>query len=391
MLLLLLLLLRRCVGNGLFKANPASLLAKCYDENDARLHSGFTLYYMAVNLGSIAALFVGPTLSSKYGYPYAYMVSFIGILLGLANYWFQRKHIASINTPADHRFIGLWQWGFIIVGILVAMIVSSYLLQHVIIAKNLVWLITIGVVGLYFFYMSLEQKASCLRMLLAFILMLEAVGFFTLYQQMPMSLNLFAVHNVNPSLFGIPINPQSFQALNPIWIVSMSPVLAMFYTKLNQRGFSFPIPYKFALGMTCCGLSFMILFFARFVHDDSGMISSLWLVASYLFQSMGELLVSALGVAMVAELVPPKISGFVMGMWFLTSSVAGFIGASVASYTALPHNLKPGVESLMIYTSVFACIGLVTLAVALLLWLISPRLTRLMGPELSKTIGLVKN
>ena len=220
---------------------------------------------------------------------------------------------------------------------------------------------------------------SRLRMLLAFILMVEAVGFFTLYQQMPMSLNLFAVNNVNASLFGVPINPQSFQALNPIWIVTMSPMLAMFYERLNQRGCSFPIPYKFALGMTCCGLSFVILYFARFIHDDSGMVSSLWLVASYLFQALGELLVSALGVAMVAELVPPKIAGFVMGMWFLTSSVAGFIGASVASYTALPRDLQPGIDSLMIYTQVFACIGLVTLVVALLLWLISPRLSRLMG------------
>ncbi len=131
--------------------------------------------------------------------------------------------------------------------------------------------------------------------------------------------------------------------------------------------------------MTCCGLSFALLYFSRYVHDDSGMVSSWWLVASYLFQSLGELLVSALGVAMVAELVPPQISGFVMGMWFLTSSVAGFLGASVASYTALPSHLQPGIESLMIYTNVFACIGCITLAVALLLWLISPRLCRLMG------------
>ena len=368
-----------CVGNGLFKANPSSLLAKCYDEHDPRLHGGFTLYYMAINLGSIFALFIGPIVSSKYGYSYAYLVSFIGILLGLANYFFQRQHIAMINTPADRYTISLWQWGVIIIGIIAATNASAYLLQHVMIAKNLVWLIAIVVVGIYFFYMRCEQSISVGRMLLALILMLEAVVFFTLYQQMPTSLNLFAINNVSAILFGIEINPQSFQALNPIWIISMSPVLVMLYAKLHQRGYNFPIPYKFALGMTCCGLSFMLLYFSRYVHDDSGMVSSWWLVASYLFQSLGELLVSALGVAMVAELVPPQISGFVMGMWFLTSSMAGFLGASVASYTSLPGGLQPGVESLMIYTNVFACIGLVTLAVALVLWLISPRLCRLMG------------
>lgn len=367
-----------CVGNGLFKANPASLLAKCYDENDPRLHSGFTLYYMAINLGSIFALFIGPSLSSWVGYSYAFFASFIGILLGLANYLFQRQSIAAINTPADNLKIGFWRWSLIFVAIGFATFICAYLLQHVEIAKKLVWVVTALVVATYFFYMKRETKASRLRMLLAFILMLEAVAFFTLYQQMPTSLNLFAVNNVHANLFGIPIDPQSFQALNPIWIVVMSPMLAMFYSALQRHGYAFKVPYKFALGMTCCGLSFSLLYFARYLHDDSGMVSYWWLVASYLFQSLGELLVSALGVAMVAELVPVPITGFVMGMWFLTSSVAGFIGASVASYTALPKNLQPGIESLMIYTHVFACIGLTTLAVALFLWLISPRLCRLM-------------
>lgn len=367
-----------CVGNGLFKANPASLLSKCYEEQDPRLHGAFTLYYMAINIGSIFALFVGPTLSNKYGYSYAYFVSFIGILLALANYVFQYKHIVSINTPADLRDIPFWQWGTVIIGILFVTIAASYLLQHVILARQLVLLITIGVIGFYLFYMWNENKISRRRMLLALILMLEAVVFFTLYQQMPTSLNLFAVNNVQPSLFGISINPQSFQALNPIWIVTMSPILAMCYAKMDQQGFSFPIPYKFALGMTCCGLSFALLYFARYAHDDSGMVSSLWLIASYLLQSMGELLVSALGVAMIAELVPRKIYGFVMGMWFLTSSVAGFIGASVASYTALPSNLDMGINSLMTYTRVFAYIGIITLGIAVLLWVISPWLSQLM-------------
>ena len=368
-----------CVGNGLFKANPASLLSKCYEENDPRLHGAFTLYYMAINLGSIVALFVGPALSSQFGYPYAYLTSFIGILLGLANYFFQKKHLVGINTPADKKVIRLWQWGCVVIGIVVVTIAASYLLQHVMVAKYLVWVITIAVVGTYFFFMSREATPSQKRMLLAFILMVEAVVFFTLYQQMPTSLNLFAVNNVRDSLFGIVINPQSFQALNPIWIVLMSPLLALCYNRLNQHGLFIRVPYKFALGMTCCGLSFALLYFARFAHDDNGMVSSLWLVASYLFQSLGELLVSALGVAMVAELVPQKMSGFVMGMWFLTTSVAAFIGASVASFTALPTDLHPGVESLMVYTHVFLCIGLITLSIALLLWLLSPRLSRMMG------------
>lgn len=368
-----------CVGNGLFKANPSNLLSKCYDENDHRLHGGFTLYYMAVNLGSIAALFAGPALSTQYGYPYAYFLSFLGMLMGIMNYLFQRRHIAHIKTKADARKIALWEWNLIIIGVILATKASAYLLQHVMIAKDLVWLMIIMVTITYFLYMRRENKTEALRMLLAFFLMVEGVVFFTLYQQMPTSLNLFAVYNVNPYLLGIPIDPQSFQALNPIWIILMSPVLAHLYSKLHVKGISCPIPYKFALGMTFCGLGFSMLYFARFVHSEAGIVSSWWLIGSYFFQSLGELLVSALGVAMIAELVPSKISGFVMGMWYLTTAIAGFIGAYVASFTALPNHVQPGIESLMIYTEVFAYIGLVTLSIAVILWLASPRLTRLIG------------
>lgn len=367
-----------CVGGGLFKANPSNLLAKSYDAQDPRLHAGFTLYYMAINLGAIAALFVGPLLSSRYGYSYAYFASFLGILLGLANYVFQRKQIAGIHTPADEHIIRVWQWGLVMASLMGLAYASAYLLRHVILTKHILWWVTFGVISVYFFYMRRESKPSRMRMLLALILMLEAVAFFTLYQQMPMSLNLFAVNHVRTHFFSMAFDPQSFQALNGMWIILMSPVFAMIYHRLNRAGMVFATPYKFALGMTCCGVGFLSLYFCRFAYDAQGFVSPGWLVGAYLFQSMGELLVSALGVAMVAELVPEKITGFVMGAWFLTSAVAGFTGASVASYTAVPGTVQPGFESLMVYTQVFGCIGLAALLVALLMWRLSPPLNRLL-------------
>lgn len=364
-----------CTGNGLFKANPSNLLSKCYARNDPRLHSGFTLYYMAINLGSTFSLFIGPSVATHFGYSYTYFLSFIGLVLGLVNYGYQQRLLKDINTPADRRYISYWQWGLVVLGICFALLCCSFLLQHAFLTRKILGLVIIIVIGLYYHYMRKENRLSYLRMLIAFILMLEAIVFFVLYQQMPTSLTLFAVHNVIPTLFGIPIDAQSFQALNPIWIIVMSPVLAMGYSQLNRRGIAFPVPYKFAAGMLCCGTSFMLLFFSRFLHNDAGMVSSGWLIACYFFQSTGELFVSALGVAMVAELVPEQITGFVMGMWFLTSSIAGFIGASVASFTSLPTDVQSGMESLMIYSRVFAWIGLVTLCLGLFMWLIAARLS----------------
>lgn len=365
-----------CVGNGIFKANPSNLLSKCYKENDPRIQGAFTLYYMAINLGSMVALFAGPAISSKYGYSYAYTLSAIGLLVGIANYWLRYKYIASINTDADLRPISLLSWGLIVGGIISMTVLASFLLQHVVIAKNLLLCIGACVLAYYCYLMKNEDRATSLRMLIALFLMFEAITFFTLYQQMPTSITLFALNNVIPNFLGFTIDPQAFQALNPIWIVLLSPILATIYSQLNKKGWSFPIPYKFALGITMCGLSFLILYPARYFYTGAGMLSSWWLIVSYMFQSLSELLVSALGLAMVAELVPSRHAGFVMGMWFLTSAVAGFLGATVASYTALPELVKPGVESLIIYTDVFGSIGVVALFISLLMWLLAPVLSR---------------
>lgn len=365
-----------CVGNGLFKANPSSFLSKCYQPHDTRLHSGFTLYYMSINVGSIAALFVSPYLSSHYGYFYAYFLSFIGLVLGVNSFWLQRKYLAEINTPADKIVLTSIQWVFILLLIGLLTIVSAYLLQHVTLAKTLTFLITLVVIGIYGVYMYHENFNTRIKMGVAFLLMAEAIIFFVLYQQMPTSLNLFAVNNVKPILLGIPIDPQSFQVLNPLWIIIMSPVLAKFYNHIEQRKGYFPITYKFVSGMMCCSLSFGLLFFARFTPNEVGVVSSWWLIASYFFQSTGELLVSALGVAMIAELVPASITGFVMGMWFLSVSIASFIGSSIASYTALPINFYPGIESLTIYTNVFGWIGLISFIITLIMAAIAAFLTK---------------
>ncbi|PJD92404.1 MAG: dipeptide/tripeptide permease [Legionella sp.] len=367
-----------CVGAALFKSNPGVLLAQCYEKNTSELHGAFTLYYMAVNIGAIGSLLIGPYVSSRYGYGYAYMIAAIGILFGLFNYALQYPVIAHINTPADQRAVTLVKGAALLLGIVAFVGISAYLLEHASIARHIILMVTSLFVLFYFYCMWKADRKERLRLLLAFILMIEAVVFFTLYQQMPTSINVFAVNHVHPVLFGVHLDPQSFQVLNPFWIIVLSPVLAWIYAYLNRRHLFLAVPYKFAIGMVFCSIGFMMLYLAHFLADDQGIVSSWWLVVSYFFQALGELLVSALGIAMVAELVSPNIMGFVIGVWFLTSSIAGFTGAAVASLTALPKGMQPGLESLSIYTHVFLNIGIATFIVAFLMGLFAPRLTRLM-------------
>lgn len=367
-----------CTGSALFKANPSVLLANCYQKHPEQLHSGFTLYYMSINIGALASLLLGPYVSSRFGYGYAYALSVLGIGLGLLNFWWQRDLLRQIKTDTDKYTLSFVRWVLLVVGMGGAVTLSAYLLRHKECAQLGICSLMIGFLAFYFVYMLKANKRVRSRMFLALILMVEAVVFFTLYQQMPTSINVFAVNHVYPTLLGIAIDPQSFQVLNPFWIMMMSIPVAGVYTWCQQRSIHMTVPYKFAIGMVFCSIGFMILFATRFGHDAAGMVSPWWLVGSYLFQSLGEILVSALGVAMVAELVPPPIMGFVMGMWFLASSLAGFTGAAVASLTALPKGPVGGIASLMMYTHVFAQIGVTTLIAACMMALLAPFLTRLM-------------
>lgn len=380
-----------CVGNGLFKANPSNLLSKCYAPQDTRLHGGFTLYYMSINIGSTLALILGPALSQAYGYSMAFAASALGLAAGLLNYGLRRKVVADINTEADKKIIKPWQWLLLILLVLVLTGLCSVLLKEIVITKWILIIVTALTLLRYGYFMSQESRVMQKRMLVALILIVEGLIFFVLYQQMPSSLNLFAVNNVISNIGGLHFDPQTFQVLNPFWIIIMSPVLAYFYRRLSRDNIRFSIAHKFALGMTLCGISFFLLYFARFFCNAEGMIGPGWMVASYFFQSTGELLVSALGLAMVAELVPIRIVGFVMGAWFLTSALAGYLGAYLAAFTALPEQVQSGSESLMIYTSVFGSIGLITLGISLLMWLAAPLLNKFIttSQPINKTDSII--
>lgn len=362
------------VGNGLFKANPSSLLSKVYADNDPRLDGAFTMYYMAINLGSFFSMIITPIVAERAGYGMAFGVSAIGLAITVVNFMMCLKMLKKVGSPADLKPVNRRSLMVVILGSVLASFISSYLLQNLFLAHTILVIAGLTILGCYFketFSMTgLERR----KMLVAFALMLQGVVFFVLYFQMPTSLNFFAIHNVSPSLFGFQVEPEQFQALNPFWIMLASPLLAMLYGKLGER---LAMPFKFAIGMGLCALSFLVLSWSTSFANTQGIISSNWLVMSYLFQSIGELLVSGLGLAMVAQLVPQRMMGFAMGMWFLTSAAAAVAAGWVASLTSVPEHITTAQESLAIYGDVFGKIGYVTAGITILTFLIAPMLSKI--------------
>ncbi|MGF1739611.1 dipeptide/tripeptide permease DtpA [Vibrio profundum] len=376
------------VGNGLFKANPSSLLAKVYDENDSRLDGAFTMYYMAVNMGSFISMILTPIVAAKMGYGLAFGVSAVGLAITVVNFIFCQHILKGVGSPADSKKVNKTSLLLVVAGTVAVSFLSAYLLQHLSIAHSLLVVAGIAIVALYMkdaFSITGVERA---KMLVAFVLMLQGIVFFVLYFQMPTSLNFFAIHSVSHDVFGIAVEPEQFQALNPMWIMLASPLLAMLYGKLGDK---LSMPFKFAIGMALCATSFLVLQWSTQYGNANGIVDSNWLVASYAFQSIGELLVSGLGLAMVAQLVPQRMMGFAMGMWFLTSATASVLAGWIASLTAAPKNITNPHEILSTYGHVFGQIGWATAAIAVVTFVIAPKLTKICQAKSGNEATLAKS
>ncbi len=361
------------VGNGLFKANPSSLLSTCYSKDDPRLDGAFTMYYMSINIGSFFSMLATPWLAAKYGWSVAFSLSVVGMLITLVNFWFCRKWVKNQGSKPDFLPLQFKKLLMVLVGIIALITLSNWLLHNQIIAR---WaLVSLGIIFIFTKETLFLQGIARRRMIVAFLLMLEAVIFFVLYSQMPTSLNFFAIHNVEHSIFGIGFEPEQFQALNPFWIMLASPILAAIYNKMGDR---LPMPHKFAFGMMLCSAAFLVLPWGASFANEHGIVSVNWLILSYALQSIGELMISGLGLAMVAQLVPQRLMGFIMGSWFLTTAAAALIAGKVAALTAVPSDaITDAHASLAIYSHVFMQIGIVTAIIAVLMMLTAPKLYRM--------------
>ncbi|KAB8307522.1 dipeptide/tripeptide permease DtpA [Erwinia endophytica] len=362
------------VGNGLFKANPSSLLSTCYAKDDPRLDGAFTMYYMAINIGSFFSMLATPWLAAHYGWSVAFSLSVVGMLITLVNFMLCRKWVKGYGSAPDFAPLHLGKLLATLLGIVVLITIANWLLHNQSIARLVLTLVTAGIVIIFAKETCKLKGAARRQMIVAFLLMLEAVVFFVLYMQMPTSLNFFAIRNVEHNILGIAFEAEQYQALNPFWIMIFSPILAAVYNKLGDR---LPMPYKFAFGMLLCSAAFLVLPLGAKFANHMGIVSANWLILSYALQSVGELMISGLGLAMVAQLVPQRLMGFIMGAWFLTTAGAAMIAGKVANLMAVPENITDPLQSLQVYSTVFQQIGIATGVIAVLMLLTAPKLNRM--------------
>ena len=368
------------VGNGLFKANAANMVRRIYEGNDAKIDSAFTMYYMAVNVGSTVSQLMTPWIKDHYGWHAAFAFCFAGLVLGLINYALMQRTLNHIGSPPDEKPVRWDRLGLILGLGVVCVFVVTFIVQYSAARDIAVILAGLTVLAIFVYMIVAGERSERAGLIAALVLTVQTILFFIFYSQMSTSLTLFALHNVewkqNLLLLDVTWSAGQYQALNPIWIMLLSPVLAWIYTHFGKSGRDLPIAAKFVLGFIVVAIGFFIFGMSGGTAVN-GKVSSWYMIWGYGFYSLGELLVSGLGLAMIARYVPARMGGFMMGAYFVAVGVSQYLGSIVANLASIPDNLTNPLESLAIYTSLFNKLGFVAAGGIVLAVVLLPLMKRL--------------
>lgn len=364
------------LGTGLLKPNVSNVVGEMYAESDNRRDSGFSIFYMSINLGGFISPLIVGGLQTSYGFHWGFAMAAIGMFIGLVVFVLTKKKnlglagtVAGNPLSADEKKKTITI--FAISAVIIAIIVALAIMMGWLTLKSFVTVVAVLGVLIpicYFVTMYRSQKTTDVERsrLLAYIpLFIAAVMFWSIQEQTSTVLATYADKRTQLDFMGIHIAPAWFQSLNPLFIIALSPVFAAIWLKLGNRQ---PIiPRKFSLGLLFAGLSFLVILIPSYFGGENSLVSPLWLVLSYFIIVVGELFLSPVGLSATTKLAPAAFSAQTMSLWFLSNAAAQAINAIIVQF------YSPETE--MIY---FGVIGGVSIALGVILFIMGPKIQSFM-------------
>jgi POT family proton-dependent oligopeptide transporter len=275
------------LGNGCFKPNLATQVGSLYPQGDPRRDRAFTIYYMGVNLGAFIAPLVCGTLGQVYGWSYGFASAGVGMVLGIIFYLWGQRYLAkdeltrAREAKVEYAPLTGKEWK------------------------------AIG--GLT-------------------VLMLLNIVFWGVYEQQGNTMQLFADRNTDWHIFGLEMPSTWFQAVNPFFIFTLTPLLNMFWTWQSRRATEPPSVTKMALGCTLLGLSFLPLIYVTSGMQPDQRINFMWLVGGTFFYTIGEIYLSPIGLSLVTKVAPARLVSMLMGMWYFSNFFGNYLTGYLGTF-----------------------------------------------------------
>lgn len=364
------------LGNGFLKPNISSFLGKFYYENDARRDAGFTIYYMVFNLGIIFSTLSSGYVQAAYGWHTCFLVAAAGLVLAIIFFRWGYRYFGDEGLPLPLMNRAKSKLGLAIVVILAVAACYQLLklssLGNVLLAifGVLMFLVLLGVTW------RLEPNAR-LKMLALLILIVISIIFWALFFQIFLVANLFIDRNVDRQIWGHLIPPVAFISLEPIFLFFLGPLMAFMWKKTHEKQVFLSRGLQFTLGLAIIAFALQILVIGIHVADG-GLVNAHWVFICYFFITVGELMLSPIGLSMVTQLAPAKFVGLMMGVWFLGLSYGGLLAGFLGRQASVPKELIDNLtQTNPIYAHAFQNYALLGFAVAVITLLLTPWLNRL--------------
>jgi len=388
------------VGNGFFKPNISTMVGELYAQGDRRRDAGFTIFYMGINLGSLFSQLLCPFLAEAVGWWAGFGLAAIGMLFSWTLIQFDGGKLNGYGEPpvrtGPDRALGIYALALLGIPLFYLLFVNlmnatppvpgsgivGYIVSLSLMGKLLFGTFLIAVPGILIWSFVNGDRREFQMMVAAMVLVVFNVVFWTLFEQAGSSLTLFADRNTDLSFWGLfSINAGQTQFFNAFFIVALAPVMSVMWTALAKRGLEPSIPVKFGIALIGVGLGFLFLVWGASMVGPSFKVAIWWLAGLYFIHSFAELCISPVGLSMITKLSIARVVGLMMGVWFLSISVAQYVAGVVAQVASVETvggqvtNLKVSLDT---YAGVFWTIGLVSAGIGVMLLLVSPLIKRWM-------------
>ena len=398
--IMLLALCMISVGNGFFKPNISTMVGELYAQGDKRRDAGFTIFYMGINLGSLFSQLLCPFLAVAFGWWAGFGLAAIGMLFSWTLIQFDGGKLNGYGEPpvrtGPDRALGIYAAALLGIPIFYLLFVNlmnaeppvpgsgivGYIVSLSLMGKLLFGTFLIAVPGILIWSFVNGERREFQMMLAAMVLIVFNVVFWTLFEQAGSSLTLFADRNTDLSVFGLfSISAGQTQFFNAFFIVALAPVMSILWTKLAAKGLEPSIPVKFGIALIGVGVGFLFLVWGASMVGPTFKVGIWWLAGLYFIHSFAELCISPVGLSMITKLSIARVVGLMMGVWFLSISVAQYVAGVVAQVASVETvggqvtNLKVSLDT---YAGVFWTIGLVSAGIGVVLLLISPLIKKWM-------------
>lgn len=389
------------VGNGFFKPNISTMVGELYRPGDSRRDPGFTIFYMGINLGSMISQALCPWLAVAVGWWAGFGLAAIGMLCSWALIQLDGGKLNGIGEPpvkaaSRSQQLMIYVGALCVIPLFYLLYINlmaaepapagSGLLGYVaslsLMGKLLFGTFLIGVPAILIWSFVAGDRREFQMMMAAMVLIVFNVVFWTLFEQAGSSLTLFADRNTDLSIFGwFTMSAGQTQSFNALFIVLLAPLMSMLWAGLAKRGLEPSIPVKFGIALIAVGGGFLFLVWGAQWADTSFKVSVWWIAGLYFIHSFAELCISPVGLSMITKLSIARIVGMMMGVWFLSISVAQYVAGVIAQFASVETvggqvtNLKVSLDT---YLSVFTLISEWAIGLGLLLLLLSWPLKRWM-------------